>query len=298
MNVYFEDSQSVEISLTPNHLFYCFSSSSLNNDLPIAPHWHYYIEILYVTIGSGQVIINGDAITMEKGDLLFTLPQDVHSIMTLNEKDFEYGVIKFDPILLYDSPFDAFFLKNIAPVVSPIPPKFKYYKVGSFSTELEENILSTLRTFNLKPYGYEFLVKSKLLAIYAAFINDLREKNIDLLNYSLIDVDYSSIITAFEYIHSNFAGPCNAEDAAKYCHLSYSYFSRQFKKVSGIPFTKYLNFIRITEAERLLLKKTYTVTEIGFKVGFTDTSYFIRQFKAFKKITPKQFLKLSAKSLA
>lgn len=136
------------------------------------------------------------------------------------------------------------------------------------------------------------MVKSKLLTFYQIFVSDLKEAGINLLDYSLANTDYTSIISAFEYIHHNFASDCSAEDVATYCHLSYSYFSRQFKKVSGITFTKYLNFVRITEAERLLLKRNMSITDIGFAVGFKDTSYFIRQFKSFKQYTPKQFLKI------
>lgn len=287
-DVYFEDAQSPKISNAPKHRFYCFYTEA--KDLPIAPHWHYYIEMLYVIDGMGQIIINGDTLTMSEGDLLFSLPKDVHSINTLGTSPFKYAVIKFDPEILYDASYDTFILKHITPVISPVPPKSKYYKSGQFKAY--EDILTVMDIFDQKPYGYEFMVKSKLLSFYNLFVNDLKAKGIDLLTFTLDDADYSSILSAFEYIHHNFAGDCRAEEVAKHCHLSYSYFSRQFKKVSGITFTKYLNFVRITEAERLLIKKNMSITDIGFTVGFKDTSYFIRQFKTFKQYTPKQFLKI------
>lgn len=290
-NVYFEDAQSPKISNSPKHKFYCFYTEA--KDLPIAPHWHYYIEMLYVVKGKGQTIINGDTFILSEGDLLFSLPKDVHSINALENQAFKYAVIKFDPEILYDLPYDSFMLKHITPVLTPVPPKLKFYKNGSFSES--NTIQKVMDIFQAKPYGYEFMVKSKLLTFYQIFVNDLKRKGIDLLDYNLADTDYSTIIIAFEYIHNNFYNECSAEDVANYCHLSYSYFSRQFKKVSGITFTKYLNFVRITEAERLLLKRNMSITDIGFAVGFKDTSYFIRQFKSFKQYTPKQFLKIIEK---
>lgn len=292
MNVFFEDSQSIEFSLSRKHLFYCFYTSSVEGHLPILPHWHYYIEILYVTIGTGQLVLNGQTFTIKKGDVIYVLPQDVHAIYALDGVDFQYAVIKFDPVLLFDAPFDAFMLKNILPIVHPVPANQKLIPKAKVSKSTITNIEYTMTTFEDKPYGYEFVVKSKLLLLFYDLIWSLREKGINLIEHPNESSDLTAIIPAFHYIHNNFAKPITAESVADHCHLSYSYFSRLFKKVSGITFTKYLNFTRVTEAERLLLEQQQSITDIGYTVGFSDTSYFIRQFKSFKKTTPKQFLKL------
>ncbi len=297
MTIYFEDSQSVEFSLSPEHMFYCFYNSTMEDHLPIEPHWHYYVEMLYVTIGSGQLIINGHTMILNEGDLVFILPRDVHSIKGIGSEDFKYAVIKFDPDILFDSPFDSFMTKNILPIIHPIQPSNKYFSKDRVTTEMVQAIMDTMTYFQEKLYGYEFIVKSKLLFIFYTFVNELKYVGIDILSHSFNYADFHSILPAFKFIHNTYRNAITANDAAKYCHLSYSYFSRQFKKVSGITFTKYLNFVRITEAERLLIHRSMSVTEIGYHVGFMDTSYFIRQFKSFKKITPKQFVKLTQASV-
>ncbi len=292
MNVFFEDSQSLEFSLSTKHLFYCFYNSSMAGDLPINPHWHYYIEIIYVTLGKGQLILNGQTFTMGKGDLAYILPQDVHAIESLSYEDFKYAVIKFDPSILFDAPFDAFILKHILPVIAPVPANHKLISSHRVSELTVTNIEYMMITFNEKPFGYEFMVKSKLMVLFYDLIWMLKEKGHNLIDVPRKNTDLANIIPAFHYIHNHFSKPITAEIVADHCHLSYSYFSRLFKRTSGITFTKYLNFTRVTEAERLLLEQKLSITEIGLTVGFSDTSYFIHQFKSFKKTTPKQFLKL------
>jgi len=292
MQGFFEDSQSLEYSLSHKHLFYCFINSTMNNDLPILPHWHYYMELIYVTKGQGRIILGGKTILLSKGDVVFIFPQDVHAIEAYNDNDFEYAVIKFDPIILFDSPHDAFMQKNILPVIQTINPLLKVIKLDHVPISLKNNIIDAIDLFEAKCYGYEFLVKSKIMLIYHSISLRFKSYGYDLISDPSPEYDLTPIIPAFKYIYEHFSEPLTAKSVAEYCHLSYSYFSRQFKNISGITFTQYLNFTRITEAERLLIKEYSSITEIAYKVGYNDTSYFIRQFKSFKKVTPKQYIKL------
>ncbi len=130
------------------------------------------------------------------------------------------------------------------------------------------------------------------MSFFYEYANKLNDLGYPLFNEHIINEDLSNITPAFEYINEHYSDDITAKSVAEHCHLSYSYFSRQFKKITGIAFTQYLNFLRITEAEKMLLDQHISITDIGFAVGFTDTSYFIKQFKRFKKMTPKKFVQL------
>jgi AraC-like DNA-binding protein len=54
-------------------------------------------------------------------------------------------------------------------------------------------------------------------------------------------------------------------------------------------FREYLNYVRVTKAEKLLTNAEFNITEIAMQVGFSTSSYFIQQFKQFKDISPKQY---------
>ena len=100
------------------------------------------------------------------------------------------------------------------------------------------------------------------------------------LNYDLIKAN-PKILCGYSDI--------TALDVAKHCNLSYSYFSRTFKKIMKQSFTEYLNSYRISKAEYLLSATDKSIVEIADELGFSTPSYFIQQFKAKKNISPKKY---------
>lgn len=84
----------------------------------------------------------------------------------------------------------------------------------------------------------------------------------------------------------------NVEALAKQAYMSTSHFHKQFKNTLGISPIDYINSERIKFAKKLIKEsKDLRISEIAYKSGFNNTSYFNRQFKKHEMITPTQFLK-------
>jgi AraC-like DNA-binding protein len=66
-------------------------------------------------------------------------------------------------------------------------------------------------------------------------------------------------------------------------------FSRFIKKRTGKTFVESLNEIRLGHASRSLINTSNTISEIAYKCGFNNLSYFNRIFKAKNGCTPKEF---------
>ncbi len=49
-------------------------------NFPILPHWHYFIEILYIKEGSVEATCDDAVYTMHPGDLIIFCPQKLHSV--------------------------------------------------------------------------------------------------------------------------------------------------------------------------------------------------------------------------
>ena len=96
----------------------------------------------------------------------------------------------------------------------------------------------------------------------------------------------------FDYVDKNYAEDITSEVVTKLCHINYSYFARVFKKITGKTFRHYLNFVRISKAENLLISTDYSITEVAGIVGYTNTSYFIKQFQLYKDLSPSKFRKI------
>ena len=109
---------------------------------------------------------------------------------------------------------------------------------------------------------------------------------------SKLTEDYSETMqSAVEYINSNFQLEFSLDELAKKFSLSKSFFSRKFKEVTGFGLFEYITLVRIKNAEKLLLKKDKSITDIAFACGFNDSSYFTLTFKKLIGTTPLKYSK-------
>lgn len=97
------------------------------------------------------------------------------------------------------------------------------------------------------------------------------------------------ITTCIHYIENQLYGDLTLDQLSAICHLSPNYLSSLFKKEVGTSFSEYIQQQRIDEAKKLLTFTNYPILDIGSLLNFTDQSYFIKVFKKFTGITPKQY---------
>lgn len=74
-------------------------------------------------------------------------------------------------------------------------------------------------------------------------------------------------------------------------HLSTHRINEICKKTSGIPAGEVIRERLLLETKRLLLHSNLNIGEISEELGFSDFSYFSRQFKKSEGVTPAQFRK-------
>ena len=63
---------------------------------PILPHWHYFVEILYMVEGNAYVEAGEENYVLEPGDLILFYPQMAHAIYSTGQLPIRYYVLKFD----------------------------------------------------------------------------------------------------------------------------------------------------------------------------------------------------------
>lgn len=83
---------------------------------------------------------------------------------------------------------------------------------------------------------------------------------------------------------------------ARLTSLNPDYLSALFKKEVGISLRRYILQAKIEEAKNLLNHTDYTMKEISSLLNFHDQSHFIKVFKKFEGLTPKQFRSGSPKT--
>ncbi len=77
--------------------------------------------------------------------------------------------------------------------------------------------------------------------------------------------------------------------AEKAC-MSTSHFHKKFKNTLGVSPIDYINSEKIKFAKKLIKEKnSFQISEIAYKSGFNNVSYFNRQFKKMELMTPLKF---------
>jgi transcriptional regulator GlxA family with amidase domain len=66
-------------------------------------------------------------------------------------------------------------------------------------------------------------------------------------------------------------------------------FLRAFESTMGCPPITYLIRLRIRRASELLQQHESSITEIAMAVGFNDSNYFSRQFRAVTGESPRNY---------
>ncbi|XMO88484.1 AraC family transcriptional regulator [Algibacter sp. AS12] len=99
--------------------------------------------------------------------------------------------------------------------------------------------------------------------------------------------------TVIKFIKENLTNKDISVDLlAKKAYMSASHFHKQFKNTLGVSPIDYINSEKIKFSKKLIKEcKNSRMSEIAFKSGFNNTSYFNRQFKKMEMMTPQQFKK-------
>ena len=96
---------------------------------------------------------------------------------------------------------------------------------------------------------------------------------------------------AISHLESNYQEPINLNQLAAIAHMSKRNFVRSFQAAMGNSPIAHLIQLRVNRGASLLRRNEHTVTEIAFRVGFSDSNYFTRQFVKLLGTTPRKYRK-------
>lgn len=110
------------------------------------------------------------------------------------------------------------------------------------------------------------------------------------------DLDANILKCAIDYIENHYFQEISLNAVAEHVHLNPQYFSRYFKKETGMNFTTYVSKLRIEKAKTFLRQTDKPIYRIAVDLGFSDAAYFTKVFNKFENQTPYQY-KMEMKQL-
>ncbi len=93
------------------------------------------------------------------------------------------------------------------------------------------------------------------------------------------------------YISCHYDQELTLTSAAAMATMEPTYFSKQFKALTGFGFHNYLTHTRLQAAERLLRETELSMTEIAEQCGFSEANHFGNVFRRWNGISPSAYRK-------
>ncbi|MDP2801582.1 MAG: AraC family transcriptional regulator [Phreatobacter sp.] len=89
-----------------------------------------------------------------------------------------------------------------------------------------------------------------------------------------------------DYLRANIGTPVSIEDLAQLVGLSRFHLIRSFRDAFGATPYQYFLRLRMNEAKRLLTSTTMPVAQVAKQVGFSNSTQFVKMFRAMEGVTP------------
>jgi len=236
-------------------------------------------EILFYISGEGTVTVGEKTYTCRQGNFVFIPPFLKHSISTTWENPHDVYWIHFDitPLSL-NRKFISLFTSQKEYLISVN----NFDKLLSVYKSLEEE-------YNKGEHGLAAFFKSAIIQILVYVL-----KNIDTnQNFTVEDMVPANIQhvadRVIEYINSNISEIESVQSLCSKFKVSRTYLNNIFEETVGLPPGKMIQYLKLKNAESLLLTTSMSINEISDTLGYSSPSYFSNTFKKIYGCPPGKY---------
>lgn len=266
--------------------YYYINETHARYNMPF--HWHKEWELIHVLEGS-FVLHAGDAVyTAHAGDTLLIrdgmlhggtpehciyecLVFDLHGLFRSLDIVKQYLRPIYRQQLLPDIYYPAGKVPAIDALLSVLTRAY-----ASPSSAVAEEAPIELIVFGCISQLFATILQQKCYTSNALSDSDSTRK-IDLVK------------TVLEYIELHYSSPVTLAELAGVANMNPKYFCRFFRSITHQTPVNYLNMYRVEKAALMLHSTRLPITDICMECGFNDSSNFIKVFRKYKGMTPKQY---------
>lgn len=237
-------------------------------------HSHDFHELIIVSKGTGQHIINDVPSNLSQNYVCYLSPRDRHLYeqvdnLHLTNILFKKNKIAYSPLL-----------KNILPQENNDPSS---WYITSATMKRVEKLLEQMQY-----ESRQSTVDSRLMT-EALFQQLAVELSRGRLTSQSNDESDNAILKVIDWIQQNYMEEINVSCISDQFAISSRTLSRRIKQVTNLSFNNYVHRVRINNAMNLLYYSEQSITDIAFQVGYKDSNYFSAKFRRFTNKTPSEF---------
>ena len=248
-------------------------------------HRHNYVEIMYMCSGKTVHSMEGrPPLTLQAGELLFLNQNAAHGVDRAGEEDVGVNFIVLPQFFDYalaligmDNVLGKFLLSGLRQSGGEL--SCLHFRVSHVPTvqNLVENLVWSL----VHPQPNARRINQATMGVLL----------LQLLNYTE-DLEEASgngaVLSALREIEENYR-TADLTRLAGELHVSLPYLSAAVHRATGRTFKELLLEKRLSKAAQLLRETRLTTQDIILAVGYENTSYFYRVFRARFGVTPKEY---------
>lgn len=247
------------------------------------PHKHSFYEIQWLTQGTATNVIDYHQINIEPNTLFFISPGQLH-LMSKTEDIQGYSITFTEEFLLMHTPnknalFELSFLDNS--YSSP------FLKLNATTVLEIEPLLRLLVNEVGRTKKSEAIIGNLLYAL----LNRIQRI---VITEELKNHDVNSVVKFKQFkrlVEENFKTQNSLSFYSEKLYLSTHRINEICKKITGLAAGEVIRERILLETKRLLMHSEMNIGEISEELGFTDFSYFSRQFKKSEGMAPAQYRK-------
>ena len=253
-------------------------------------HWHSYGEILLVGPGQTNIyMVNQKRYNLTEGDFVLVWPMEMHGIIDADRE--QSLVIQFGNSFmnsLFDLQRIMHFYRNLHVVCINTHPELAA-ELKQLALEMKDIFFSNDGNKELKCCMLLMQFMLTLDMHRNEFAPELDSKAVN----GYTDDVMRRMMMVTDYIKNNLtADDLSQGTMAEMAGISKDYFSRIFKNLTGMNYSKWLNTIRIEKAIELLSQKDLNLTEVAMMSGFQSIPSFNRVFREDKGMAPGEYRNL------
>ncbi len=222
-----------------------------------------FIEIEIVFNGNMRQTINGKKYLLESGSIVILRPGDYHSIEISPEA--ELITVHFLPQIIS---------KELLHTILNYGENITYTFSEAEAKKIIGNSMQLLEEFNNKNLFFENISKNIIENICCSTMRNLSP---DGLSERIAAPMQKAVL----FLRTAFMNNPSLEEISRFVYLNPTYFSRAFKKHTGVSYSVFLTELKLGYAKKLLCETSMTVTDICFNAGFGSLSNFSRKFKEY-----------------
>jgi len=250
-------------------------------------HWHEDLEFIYVLEGGMDYYINGENITLTKGNILLVNAGRLHYGYSMDRQECRFYCIIFHPIIL--APTKSMMKKWIDPITQNTELDYLLLDKHEKMEELLTEIFRLKKNFK-KTYELEVMSCFHKLWNYVYGATDIMPGEVfDNEKQKDAEAELVAQRKMTAYIYQNFSENLTLEEIAESGGVCRSKCCQLFKKYVGQSPMEFVNAYRLECSQNLLQATDMNITDICMGCGFNHLSYFSKQFRIKYGCTPREY---------